>query len=68
MLLSGLDTAALAARYPRGRALPAMSIPVPSFRWSDQRRRGRSELVRRGAAGLSERLGHRPAPRRAALA
>ena len=120
VLLAGLDLEELAARYPRGRALPAMtprsitslrrlracladvrelglayderesndavhcvaapvhdhggalvaamSISVPSFRWSDQRRREWSELVRRGAAGLSERLGHRPAPRRAALA
>jgi IclR family transcriptional regulator, KDG regulon repressor len=118
-LLSGLDPEALDARYPRGRALPAMtprsitsasrlraclaevrerglayddresndavhcvaapvrdhtdvmvaamSISVPSIRWSDERRREWSELVRRGAAGLSERLGQRPAPR-AALA
>jgi IclR family transcriptional regulator, KDG regulon repressor len=46
----------------------AMSISVPSIRWSDERRRQWSELVRGGAAVLSERLGRRPAPRRAALA
>jgi IclR family transcriptional regulator, KDG regulon repressor len=46
----------------------AMSISVPSIRWSDQLRRQWGELVRGGAAGLSERLGRRPAPRRAALA
>jgi DNA-binding IclR family transcriptional regulator len=51
-----------------GAMVAAMSISVPSFRWSQQRRREWSELVRRGAAGLSERLGHRPASRRAALA
>jgi len=46
----------------------AMSISVPSIRWSDELRREWSELVRHGAAGLSERLGQRPAARRAALA
>jgi IclR family transcriptional regulator, KDG regulon repressor len=113
VLLSGLDPETLAVRYPRGRALPAMtprsitslsrlragldevreqgvayddresndavhcvaapvrdhadvmvaamSISVPSLRWNDQRRREWSELVRRGAAELSERLGQRPA-------
>lgn len=118
VLLSGLDPAALAARYPRGRALPAMtprsitslpclrvalaevreqgvayddresneavhcvaapvrdhadgmvaamSISVPSTRWNDRRRRAWTELVRRGAAELSERLGQRPASHAAA--
>jgi IclR family transcriptional regulator, KDG regulon repressor len=39
----------------------AMSISVPSTRWNDRRRRAWTELVRRGAAELSERLGQRPA-------
>jgi DNA-binding IclR family transcriptional regulator len=38
----------------------AMSVSAPSLRWNDERREAWSELVRRGAAELSERLGHRP--------
>ena len=51
-----------------GAMVAAMSISVPSIRWSDELRRQWSELVRGGAAGLSERRGRRPAPRPAALA
>jgi len=111
ILLSAMSPEAFEARYPRGRALPAMtphsitsparlrqhlaevretgvayddresneavgcvaagvydstghmvagmSISVPTIRWNDQRRAEWTELVRRGAAMLSRRLGHR---------
>jgi IclR family KDG regulon transcriptional repressor len=44
-----------------GVMVAAMSISVPGTRWNDRRRRTWTELVRGGAAGLSERLGQRPA-------
>ena len=44
-----------------GSVVAAMSISVPSPRWNAERRRAWSDLVRRGAATLSSRLGHRPA-------
>jgi DNA-binding IclR family transcriptional regulator len=42
-----------------GQMVAAMSISVPTIRWDDQRRAEWTELVRRGAAALSRRLGHR---------
>jgi DNA-binding IclR family transcriptional regulator len=114
MLLSGLTDEAIEARFPRGRALPAMtpqsiaspvrlrahladvrrqgvaydecesndavrcvaagvhdhtarmvaamSISVPSIRWTDENAAAWTELIGRGARGLSERLGYRPVP------
>lgn len=47
-----------------GAMVAAMSISVPTFRWNDEVRREWSELVRGGAAKLSQRLGHRPARQR----
>ncbi|TCO54326.1 IclR family transcriptional regulator [Actinocrispum wychmicini] len=41
-----------------GTMVAAMSISVPGARWSPQRRDEWTELVRRGSAGLSERLGY----------
>ncbi|WP_433472479.1 IclR family transcriptional regulator [Spirillospora sp. CA-142024] len=45
-----------------GGMIAAMSISVPTMRWDDERKREWSELVRKGAAALSQRLGHRPGP------
>jgi IclR family transcriptional regulator, KDG regulon repressor len=42
-----------------GDMVAGMSISVPSIRWDDRRRVEWSTLVRRGAAALSQRLGHR---------
>ncbi|MFD4459014.1 IclR family transcriptional regulator [Nocardia sp. NPDC058480] len=42
-----------------GNVVAAMSISVPSIRWSGQRRAELQELVIAGAAELSERLGFR---------
>jgi DNA-binding IclR family transcriptional regulator len=39
--------------------IAGMSISVPTMRWTDQRRAEWTELVRRGAATLSRRLGDR---------
>jgi len=44
-----------------GRMVAAMSISVPKIRWSKARRTEWTKLVRSGAAGLSDRLGHRAA-------
>ena len=44
-----------------GVMVAAMSISVPTLRWTDERRSEWSELVRQGAAALSRRLGHRQA-------
>ena len=43
----------------------AMSISVPTIRWSEERRQELSALVREGAAKLSGRLGHRSGAARA---
>jgi DNA-binding IclR family transcriptional regulator len=54
---------AAAPVYDSGGAMvAAMSISVPTFRWNDEVRREWSELVRAGAAKLSQRLGHTPLP------
>jgi IclR family transcriptional regulator, KDG regulon repressor len=42
-----------------GRTVAAMSISVPTIRWTDERRTEWTELIRGGAAQLSQRLGHR---------
>jgi DNA-binding IclR family transcriptional regulator len=42
-----------------GTMVAAMSISVPMLRWNDEIRAKWSELVRRGADALSERLGYR---------
>lgn len=42
-----------------GATVAAMSISVPTIRWTEQRQREWSDLVARGAATLSTRLGHR---------
>lgn len=43
-----------------GDMVAAMSVSAPSLRWNGERREEWSELIRRGAAELSQRLGHRP--------
>jgi IclR family transcriptional regulator, KDG regulon repressor len=42
-----------------GQMVAAMSISVPTIRWTDERGAEWTELVRAGAAALSRRLGHR---------
>jgi DNA-binding IclR family transcriptional regulator len=42
-----------------GAMVAAMSISTPTLRWNDQREREWGDLVARGAAALSARLGHR---------
>jgi DNA-binding IclR family transcriptional regulator len=44
-----------------GAMVAAISISVPTTRWNDVTRTKWAELVRSGAATLSENLGHRPA-------
>jgi DNA-binding IclR family transcriptional regulator len=44
-----------------GRMVAAMSISVPTMRWTDERALEWTELVRSGAAALSQRLGHQVA-------
>ena len=62
---NGAVNCAAAPVYDSGGAMvAAMSISVPTFRWNDEVRREWSELVRDGAAKLSQRLGHRPARQR----
>jgi IclR family transcriptional regulator, KDG regulon repressor len=43
-----------------GAMVAAMSISAPSIRWNPERRDEWSDLIRRGAEDLSERLGHKP--------
>jgi IclR family transcriptional regulator, KDG regulon repressor len=45
-----------------GRMVAAMSISVPTIRWTDERCAEWTDLVRAGAAALSRRLGHRAEP------
>lgn len=42
-----------------GQVVAALSISVPMIRWSDDRRGELEQLAAKGAAELSERLGHR---------
>ncbi|MEV7035406.1 IclR family transcriptional regulator [Streptomyces sp. NPDC093272] len=44
-----------------GQVVAALSISVPMIRWSDERRAELEQLAAKGAAELSERLGHRSA-------
>ncbi|WP_392967855.1 IclR family transcriptional regulator [Streptomyces sp. LN245] len=44
-----------------GQVVAALSISVPMIRWSDERRVELEQLAVKGAADLSERLGHRNA-------
>lgn len=56
---------AAAPVYDRGGTMvAAISISVPTFRWNDEVRREWGELVRDGAARLSQRLGHTTALQR----
>jgi IclR family transcriptional regulator, KDG regulon repressor len=45
-----------------GAMVAAMSISVPTIRWTDERREAWGRLVAQGAATLSTQLGHRPRP------
>ncbi len=42
-----------------GQVVAALSISVPMIRWSEERRAELEQLAAKGAAELSERLGHR---------
>ncbi|MFI0990384.1 IclR family transcriptional regulator [Streptomyces exfoliatus] len=61
---SNPDVSCVAApvRDRGGRVVAALSISVPMIRWSDARRVELEGLAVKGAAELSERLGHRGAP------
>lgn len=50
---------AAGVRDQTGRIMAAMSISAPAMRWTDDTAAEWTELIRRGAAALSERLGHR---------
>ncbi len=58
---SNPDVSCVAApvRNRSGRVVAALSISVPMIRWSDERHAELSRLAAKGAADLSERLGHR---------
>jgi DNA-binding IclR family transcriptional regulator len=58
---SNPDVSCVAApvRDRTGRVVAALSISVPMIRWSEERRTELAELAAKGAADLSERLGHR---------
>jgi DNA-binding IclR family transcriptional regulator len=58
---SNPDVSCVAApvRDRTGQVVAAMSISVPMIRWSDERRVELEQLAAKGAAELSERLGHR---------
>jgi DNA-binding IclR family transcriptional regulator len=58
---SNADVRCVAApvRDHTGGTVAAMSISVPTIRWTDERQAEWGELVSRGAACLSTRLGHR---------
>ncbi|KOU57252.1 IclR family transcriptional regulator [Streptomyces sp. MMG1533] len=58
---SNPDVSCVAApvRDRTGRVVAALSISVPMIRWSDDRRIELEQLAAKGAAELSERLGHR---------
>ncbi len=61
---SNPDVSCVAApvRDRTGRVVAALSISVPMIRWSEARRVELEGLALKGAAELSERLGHRGAP------
>lgn len=58
---SNPDVSCVAApvRDRTGQVVAALSISVPMIRWSDDRRAELEQLALKGAAELSERLGHR---------
>lgn len=58
---SNTDVSCVAAPvYDRtGRVVAALSISVPMIRWSEDHRSELEQLAAKGAAELSERLGHR---------
>lgn len=58
---SNPDVSCVAApvRDRTGRVVAALSISVPMMRWSETRRAELEEVAVKGAAELSERLGHR---------
>ena len=58
---SNSDVSCVAApvRDRTGQVVAALSISVPMIRWSDDRRGELEQLAMKGAAELSERLGHR---------
>ncbi|MEE1757387.1 IclR family transcriptional regulator [Streptomyces sp. SP18CS02] len=58
---SNPDVSCVAApvRDSAGRVVAALSISVPMIRWSEERETELAELVSKGAADLSIRLGHR---------
>lgn len=60
---SNPDVSCVAApvRDRTGRVVAALSISVPMIRWSEERRAELEQLAVKGAADLSERLGHRSA-------
>jgi IclR family KDG regulon transcriptional repressor len=60
---SNPDVSCVAApvRDRTGQVVAALSISVPMIRWSDERRAELEQLAAKGAAELSERLGHRSA-------
>lgn len=55
------DVSCVAApvRDSAGRVVAALSISVPTIRWSEERSGELAELARKGASDLSVRLGHR---------
>ncbi|MER0450004.1 IclR family transcriptional regulator [Streptomyces sp. Edi4] len=58
---SNPDVSCVAApvRDGAGRVVAALSVSVPMVRWSERREVELAELAQKGAADLSERLGHR---------
>jgi IclR family transcriptional regulator, KDG regulon repressor len=58
---SNPDVSCVAApvRDRTGKVVAALSISVPMIRWSEERRGELEQLAAKGAAELSERLGHR---------
>ncbi|MGV9991832.1 IclR family transcriptional regulator [Streptomyces sp. NPDC003374] len=60
---SNPDVSCVAApvRDRTGQVVAALSISVPMIRWSEERRAELEQLAAKGAAELSERLGHRSA-------
>ncbi|GIH16171.1 IclR family transcriptional regulator [Rugosimonospora africana] len=51
---------AAGVRDQTGAIVASMSVSVPTSRWNDKTRARLSDLVRDGAARLSDNLGHRP--------
>jgi DNA-binding IclR family transcriptional regulator len=60
---SNPDVSCVAApvRDRTGQVVAALSISVPMIRWNEERRAELEQLAVKGAADLSERLGHRSA-------